>query len=55
MSRPHEISLAAARRIIGRMVGRLGLLKIDSVNVVSRAHYLPLLSATALAAALRAG
>jgi uncharacterized protein YcaQ len=35
---------AADWRRIGRMLGRIGLLQIDSVNVLTRAHYLPLFS-----------
>jgi uncharacterized protein YcaQ len=31
-------------RAINRLLGRIALLQIDSVNVVSRAHYLPLFS-----------
>lgn len=35
---------AVGPRRIGRTIGRLGLLQIDSVSVVVRAHYLPLFS-----------
>ncbi|MBL8696901.1 MAG: YcaQ family DNA glycosylase [Alphaproteobacteria bacterium] len=35
---------AASARDVGRIVGALGLLQIDSVNVLTRAHYLPLFS-----------
>jgi len=35
---------AAGRRRLLRTIERVGLLQIDSVNVVSRAHYLPLFS-----------
>ncbi|MDN2564849.1 winged helix-turn-helix domain-containing protein [Aquibium sp. A9E412] len=35
---------AVARRHLMSAIGRTGLLQIDSVNVVSRAHYLPLFS-----------
>ncbi|WCS28581.1 winged helix DNA-binding domain-containing protein (plasmid) [Methylobacterium sp. NMS14P] len=38
--RPPEVGTASMRREIGR----LGLLQIDSVNVLVRAHYLPLFS-----------
>jgi len=31
-------------RALGKVLGRIALLQIDSVNVVSRAHYLPLYS-----------
>jgi uncharacterized protein YcaQ len=39
-SRPAEVGVARMRREIGR----LGLLQIDSVNVLVRAHYMPLFS-----------
>jgi hypothetical protein len=35
---------SAGGRALGRMTERLGLLQIDSVNVLSRAHYLPAFS-----------
>ena len=35
---------APAARDIGRVTSRLGLLQIDSVNVLARAHYMPLFS-----------
>lgn len=38
--RPQEVSVTSMRRAIGR----LGLLQIDSVNVLVRAHYMPLFS-----------
>ena len=38
--RPEEIGAAK----LGKAIGRLGLLQIDSVNVLVRAHYLPLYS-----------
>jgi uncharacterized protein YcaQ len=39
-ARPQEVSTSLMRRAIGR----LGLLQIDSVNVLVRAHYMPLFS-----------
>lgn len=39
-ARPPDVD----RRQVGRVIGRLGLLQIDSVNVLARAHYLPLFS-----------
>lgn len=38
--RPQEVSATVMRRAIGR----LGLLQTDSVNVLVRAHYMPLFS-----------
>ncbi len=35
---------AASRRSLLALIGRLGVLQLDSVNVVSRSHYLPLFS-----------
>ncbi len=35
---------AASRRALLALIGRLGVLQLDSVNVVSRSHYLPLFS-----------
>jgi uncharacterized protein YcaQ len=35
---------AVNRRHLRRVLGRLGLLQVDSVNVLQRAHYLPLYS-----------
>ena len=35
---------APSRRHVERMLGRLGLVQIDSVNVLVRAHYMPLFS-----------
>ena len=32
------------RRHVGRVLERLGLVQIDSVNVLARAHYMPLFS-----------
>jgi uncharacterized protein YcaQ len=32
------------RRVLGRVLARIALLQIDSVNVVVRSHYLPLFS-----------
>ena len=39
-SQPGEVT----RRALTAMAERLGVVQIDSVNVVSRAHYLPLYS-----------
>src|SRR4051812_10808900 len=35
---------AVTMRHVNRVLGRIGLLQIDSVNVLQRAHYLPLFS-----------
>jgi len=35
---------AVSSRQVGRVIGRLGFFQIDSVNVLQRAHYLPLYS-----------
>lgn len=40
--RPHPAT--AGRRQVRDLAGRLGVIQIDSVNVVSRTHYLPLFS-----------
>src|SRR4051812_3036351 len=40
-SRPGE---ATSRRQLTRLIERLGVVQIDSVNVVSRTHYLPAFS-----------
>src|SRR5690606_38391327 len=37
-ARPPDVD----RRQVGRVIGRLGLLQLDTVNVLARAHYLPL-------------
>jgi uncharacterized protein YcaQ len=37
-------SVLPGRRALGRLVGRLGLFQMDSVNVLVRAHYLPAFS-----------
>ena len=42
LGRPHPLAPAAGD--IARAVARLGLLQIDSVNVLVRAHYMPLFS-----------
>jgi uncharacterized protein YcaQ len=43
---PEDASTAAAveARHVRRLIGRLGLVQIDSVNVLVRSHYLPLFS-----------
>ena len=41
-ARPQSLDVNAAR--MRRVIGRLGLLQIDSVNVLVRAHYMPLFS-----------
>ncbi len=41
--RPRPTARVSARHV-NAVIGRLGLFQIDSVNVLQRAHYLPLFS-----------